>query len=120
VDTSVFITYFRDRDKSTSLLTTLAGQYDFAISVITQYEILNGSNEHQEMRWEALFQTVKRLPFGEARAREASSIYRELKSKGNLISVADILIAATARANALKFATLNQKHFERIPGLILE
>jgi predicted nucleic acid-binding protein len=119
VDTSVFIAYFRTKDKATALLTDLAGQYDLAISVITQYEILNGSNEHQELRWEALFRTVKKLPFAEAEAREASNIYIELKSKGTLVSVADILIAATARANALKFATLNQKHFDRIPGLIL-
>jgi predicted nucleic acid-binding protein len=119
VDTSVFIAYFRAKDKATSLLTALAGQYDLTISVITQYEILNGSNEHQEIFWEGIFQTVKKLPFTEAEAKEASNIYRELKSKGNLIAVPDILIAATAKANALKLATLNQKDFIRILGLVL-
>ena len=33
-----------------------------------------------------------------------------------MIDIPDILIAATAIKNKLKFASLNRKHFERIEG----
>jgi predicted nucleic acid-binding protein len=42
-----------------------------------------------------------------------------ITEKNQLISPPDILIAATAFANNLSFATLNLKHFERISDLEL-
>lgn len=41
LDTSVLIDYFRKKDKTKSFFYALADEYDsFAVSVITEYEIL--------------------------------------------------------------------------------
>lgn len=52
-------------------------------------------------------------------AAVAAEIYQDLKSRGILIETDDILIAATAISHDLRFATINRKHFERIPNLKL-
>jgi tRNA(fMet)-specific endonuclease VapC len=46
-------------------------------------------------------------------------IHKELKKSRNLIDIPDLFIGATARANQLMLATLNEKHFSRIHGLEL-
>lgn len=47
----------------------------------------------------------------------AVKITKFLKSSNKLIEIPDIFIGATALANNMGIATLNKKHFERIPGL---
>ncbi len=49
----------------------------------------------------------------------AADIYADLRTRGELIGDADILIAATALVHNLPLKTLNIKHFNRIPHLIL-
>lgn len=50
-------------------------------------------------------------------AVRAAAIYADLQQRGELISDADILIAATALEHGLVIATGNVTHFGRIPGL---
>lgn len=49
--------------------------------------------------------------------KEAGEIYADLKKKGELISDADILIAATVLANDSVMVTNNKEHFKRIRKL---
>jgi tRNA(fMet)-specific endonuclease VapC len=51
---------------------------------------------------------------------EAIAIWDYLRSKGQLIDDADILIAATAKINNLIMITDNQKHFQRINGIKID
>ena len=48
---------------------------------------------------------------------QATDIYAGLYKHGELISDADILIAATAVVHGLILITGNVGHFQRIPGL---
>ena len=48
------------------------------------------------------------------------SVYALLYQAGQLISDADILIAATALKHHLVMVTENVNHFRRIPGLAIE
>jgi len=50
---------------------------------------------------------------------EATAIWDYLRSKGQLIGDADILIAATAKINNLTMVT-NDQHFQRINGIKVE
>jgi tRNA(fMet)-specific endonuclease VapC len=50
----------------------------------------------------------------------AAETYADLASRGQLISDADILIAATALVRGLGVATNNEDHFARIRGLAVE
>jgi predicted nucleic acid-binding protein len=51
---------------------------------------------------------------------QAASIYAVLHRQGQLISDADILIAATALSHGLTLVTENPDHFKRIIGLRTE
>ncbi|MCI0612120.1 type II toxin-antitoxin system VapC family toxin [bacterium] len=120
LDTSIVIDFFRKREKSKSILFQLTGQYRFSISVITAFEIKIGiQTPVQQNDYDTLVQNLEVLPIDHACIDEAAAIYKELKPKNALIELADLLIGATAVSNTLPLATLNRKHFERIPNLTL-
>ena len=117
-DTSILIDYFRKTDKSNSVLISLFDQgYDFAISVISHYEIYSGTTITQLSFWQSLLQNTNVLALNKNVAHTAVEINNELKKKRKQIEMADLFIAATSIAYNLPFATLNRKHFERIGGL---
>ncbi len=117
IDTSVLVEYFRKKDKSKSFFIELTYKYNFAISVITKLEILNGSNQEQQRFWENLFNKLQIIPLGEKEVEEASKIIKKLRSENRIIELSDVLIGATAKTHKLNLATLNKKHFERIDKL---
>ena len=57
------------------------------------------------------------IPVDEAVAFKAAEIDASLAKEGLMLSLADILIAATALANNLVLVTRNVKHFKRVRGL---
>ena len=118
LDSSVLIELFRSTNKENTLFYKLATtESDFAISVITYYEIFTGSNEKQESFWNKLFESVEILNFDFSSSIQATKIYKELKKTNKMIDLADILIAATSISNNIQLATLNLNHFERIKDL---
>lgn len=50
----------------------------------------------------------------------AADVYADLKQRGQLITDADILIAATALYHGLTLVTNNLSHYYRVPGLTVE
>ena len=120
LDSSILIDFFRKKDKAKSFFFELTKTYSlFAVSIITEYEILVGSNNETNSFWEDFFERVTVLPFGKLENKEAIAIFKQLKQDNKLIEIPDILIGATAKANKLKLATLNKKHFERVKNLEL-
>ncbi len=95
----------------------------FAFSIITRYEILRGLEAKQAFRKIQIFEERCHeslvLPLSDEVIVCAAEIYGELYRQGQLISDADILIAATAKVNNLVLVTGNQAHFQRIAGLSL-
>ncbi len=120
LDTSILIDFFRKTKRENSAFYKLNQKYSlFAVSIITEYEILTGSNEIQREFWNTFFDKVIVLPFDSSANKVAIEIHNELKSKSKLIEIPDIFIAATAISNSMKLATLNVKHFDRIDNLKL-
>ena len=122
LDTNILIAHKRAKieDKDKTLLYRLATQaYRFAVSSITVYELLRGDNQDEDQYWKMMFANMELLPFDSACAEQAAKIYKDLKPKGQLIEVEDLLIGATALRHGLKLATGNVRHFERIKGLAL-
>ena len=118
LDTSVIIEYYRKKDKSKSFYYELTKTYSlFAVSAITEYEVLVGSNDEQDIYWKSFFEQITILPFTEETNKTAIKIYRQLKRISKLIPIPDLLIGATALNNNLPVATLNKKHFSRIVEL---
>lgn len=119
LDTSILIDYFRKKNKRKSFFFKLVKDYRFAISVITQFEILSGSNENQQEFWDQLFSRFRIIPLDQREVENASEIIKKLRSQNKIIELPDILIGATALTHGLELATLNKSHFERIENLSL-
>jgi len=92
-------------------------EYEFAISVITKYEIYAGATPSQLTFWDSVLQKITIIPFGENTVDIAVGINNDLKRKWKQIDIADLFIAATAILYNMPFATLNKKHFDRIDML---
>ena len=119
IDTTVLIDYYRKKDKSKSILVELSRTYNFCISVITKLEILVGVGPETEDFWTGVFSRMTIIPLNELEVEKASQIIRSLKRQNGIIEIQDILIAATAIVNNVKFSTINRKHFNRISELIM-
>jgi predicted nucleic acid-binding protein len=118
VDTSILIDFYRKTDKSNSIWVSLVRQeYEFAISVITKYEIYSGATKNQLEFWNHILRLINVIPFNEACVDTAVTLNIILKQKRSQIDIADLFIAATALTHNLPFSTLNKNHFNRIPNL---
>jgi len=118
LDTSILIDFYRKKIKEKSAFFQLTEKYNlFAVSIVTEYEIMIGSDAAQAAYWTGFFNRITILPFDKAANDIAIEITKQLKASNKLIEIPDIFIGATAKANNLKIATLNKKHFERIPDL---
>jgi tRNA(fMet)-specific endonuclease VapC len=93
----------------------------FTISIITRYEILRGLKakgaQQQASRFEDFCAKNRVLPITDDVVLRAADIYADLYRTGELISDADILIAASALVNGFAIVTNNEKHFGRIKTL---
>jgi tRNA(fMet)-specific endonuclease VapC len=96
----------------------------FTFSVITHYEILRGLQAKNADRQVAAFNRFGArsivLPITQEVADVAAAIYGELSRRGELIGDADVLIAASARAQGLGVVSNNEKHFQRVHDLQVE
>jgi tRNA(fMet)-specific endonuclease VapC len=106
------------RQKARQYLTVF-GRFTF--SLITRYEILRGLKAKRAVRqiekFEQRCQESNVLPLTDEITVRAADVYADLYQRGQLISDADILIAATAIVHGLTLATENTSHFQRIPHL---
>ena len=113
VDTSILIDYFRKQNKEKTILYHLfSEEEDFAISVITKYQLMLGSNHLQDLFWIALLQKVNIISLDESIIDETVRIKKELKTKNQEIGLADMLIVATTKFHQFRLATLNINHFK--------
>jgi tRNA(fMet)-specific endonuclease VapC len=92
------------------------GQY--TISVITVMEIVRGwhrlQREDRVQRFLGAIPTTEVLSVDSSTAELAGRIYADLQRTGQLISVADSIIAATAMQHDLVLVTGNQSHYQRV------
>lgn len=119
VDTCLFIDYFRKKNKAKSLLYELSLQYRITTSAVSYFELYAGAKERDFEFLNHMFQKIQILPFTAVNARKAAEIYQILRRENKIIEFRDIFIAATAIFHEFSLATLNQKHFQRIPELKL-
>jgi predicted nucleic acid-binding protein len=108
-------------------LESIYGNGEGSISAISVVELTHGLYRaktpfHFSRRQEFLgdlFQSFPIVPVTREIAYIAGKIHGEQMSDGTSIDLADILIGSTAISLECSLATLNQKHFARIPGLTL-
>lgn len=82
---------------------------------------LGGSGQNLLTRLdEALLTNMNILPFDTSAARSYGDVRAALEAEGAPIGDADTRIAAIALSRGLTVVTGNVRHFERVPGLIVE
>jgi tRNA(fMet)-specific endonuclease VapC len=121
IDTSLLV----DAERRRASLETVAGEEERAISVVTASELLHGVHRASDARvrmrrhaWvESVLERLQPLPITRHVARAHSELWARLEAGGSLIGAHDLWIAATALAHGMPVATVNARHFERVPGL---
>ena len=123
IDTDWLIDYLKGKAAAGQLLDTLARD-GIGISLITYGEILEGvyygkDPRQQEQVFRAFLKASPILRLTENSLERFAAIRGGLRTQGQLIGDADILIAATALEHKLRLVTQNLSHFRRIPTLTL-
>ena len=120
IDTSLFIDYYRKKKKEATVLVKLSEKYNFAISVITKFELLIGVfTKEQYSFWITIFDDLTVFPIADKEVERSAEIVKYLRKNNKMIGFQDIFIAATAIENNLGMVSLNNKDFVRIPDLKL-
>jgi len=127
IDSSLFVAFERSGESPATFMDRL-GDQEVALAAITASELLHGVHRadsavrrgRRERFVETVLSTVPVLPFTLEVARTHSRFWADLQMRGEIIGAHDLLIAATALTHKMSVATLNQRHFGRVPDLQLE
>jgi len=126
IDASVLIEYER---AGLDLEDELVGRDEgFFLSVITASELLRGVHRAREASVrarrsayvEAVLSSFPILEIDVAAARAHARLWADLAAAGQLIGAHDLWIAASCLARGHTLATMNQREFARVPGLVVE
>lgn len=98
---------------------------DAAVSAICEAELLFGLRKRGSDQMRDRFDAVLRgryaiIPVDADVAATYADLRGDCEEAGITIADMDLLIAATAKTHGLTVATLNTKHFSKIPGLAIE
>lgn len=120
VDTDVIIDFFRDISPAVNVFAELISSGKAALTSISVFELYAGIEGAKRLRQiETLVQEITVLPLNVIEAAMGGRIYTQLKSRGKLIGIHDILIAAICIANDLPLYTKNIAHFSEIKDIRL-
>jgi tRNA(fMet)-specific endonuclease VapC len=130
LDSSILIAGERRKDSVAEVLErveAVCGKTAAALSAVTAVELTHGiyraRSESDRLRRqtfvEEIYQAVAVHPLTLEVARLAGRIHGEQMGQGVSIDFPDLLIGATALHLGFDVVTLNVKHFQAIPGLII-
>lgn len=125
IDTDILSYYFKGNSKVIGNFKSYLGIFDsIEICIITYYEITSGLLAKKALRQLQVFEQFadenRIIPLTEKSSKISAELYAALREKGNPIDDIDLLIAGVAIENEMLLVTNNEKHFGRIPNLIIE
>jgi len=130
VDTTVIIDIWRGRPNIKAVLKPYSDK-PICISAITIAEVYDGLGYTKEKKSEKIYSQIKDqlekiliefylIPLNSDILKESGKLKGQLRARGILLDLADIIIATTAKlTNSEKLITRNVRHFQDI-GLSLE
>jgi hypothetical protein len=118
LDTTVLIDLLRARKDRRDLLAELIESgHTLATAAINIGEVYAGMRPGEEARTEILLSSLECFPLTAAIARSAGKLKSEWARKGRTLSLADMIVAATALEHGSVLMTGNRKDFQRVRGL---
>ncbi len=119
-DTDILVDTLRGARKAGPRLEAAARAGTLYTSAVTVFELECGAGtQEQREKVERLVAHFDLVPADYASAREAGVIDRTLRAAGIRLDARDTLIAGIARAHGMELVTRNHRHFERVPGLVV-
>lgn len=128
LDSSVIIEAERKHQTVEDLLTAIRqrfGEVEIAMSAVTVAELVHGveraNTSEVRQRRRAFIDELKKhvpvQPVTEETGELAGTISGRQAMKGTTLPIDDLLIAASAMEQDYALATLNRRHFDKIPSL---
>jgi predicted nucleic acid-binding protein len=112
LDSSVIIDVLRSRnDRRRKLGSLVERGYLPATSTLNIAEIYAGVRAGEEPRTTAFLDTLRCYPVTKSIARLAGTLKAQWATKGQTLSLEDMMVAATALEHDLPLVTDNRKHF---------
>jgi|SRR3989344_538342 len=121
LDSDVLINFLRKDAKTIRLFENLRSRKEtLSITSINSFELIKGISRLSNMDQTQVLKFLsnfKIYDFNFDSSKKAADIFNDLKSKGEIIELPDIMIASITIANNESLITGNINHFERINGL---
>lgn len=114
-DTSVLIDILRNDTAALAYVRSV--QEVPACSEVTRVEVMRGLRSAERAAAEQLFRALRWVPVDEPVARRAGEFGRRWDRHRPGVSLADLVVAATAREIEAELATTNVRHFPMFEGL---
>ena len=115
VDTDVMVDYLRGHEQAASFLKRQAGRVILSSMVVAElYAGVKGDAEQAAL--DAVISLFRVVPVTADIAKAGGLLKRDF-GKSHGVSLADAILAATARAENAQLKTLNVKHYPMIRGL---
>jgi len=115
LDTTVLIDHLRGLEAARTFLLGLLEVP--TCSEVSRVEVLQGLRPAERTAAENLFEALTWVPVDEAIARRAGDIGHRYRRSHPGLSLADLVIGATALELDLRLATANVRHFPMLRGL---
>jgi len=124
-DTNIITAFLKNDLSVVKKVSDYLERFDkLSINIISYYEILRGlkdiGNEERVRKFEEFIEENELISIRKETIQKAAEIYAYLKTEGNLIEDADILMAAIALVENLVLITDNVRHFKRVKNLSIE
>jgi len=121
IDSDIIIDFLNNKKGVVEKIIQLEENGELTTTSINVFEILKGfSKFNEEEKGYEFLKNLKILDFNYSSSEKAAEIFKELKSRGELIDQLDLFIAAISISNKQSLFTRNLSHFKRISGLVIE
>ncbi|HEY4491678.1 MAG TPA: type II toxin-antitoxin system VapC family toxin [Acidobacteriota bacterium] len=111
LDSDILIWILRGKQQAVDFVLDLLKNEVPAISALACYEVWAGARTSEEKVISDFLSSFEVFPVNQEIARQGAQYYRSFRSKGVTLSMADALIAGTARAHGLILVTQNSRDF---------
>lgn len=119
LDTGLVLRHLRGQRRTVQLLRGLGKESRLAIASVTRLEVHAGMQPEERYATQKLLARLATINLDREIADRAGDMIANSKRAGQVLSVPDAIIAATAIGHQLTLVTLNQGDFRHISGLSL-
>ncbi|MBI4257726.1 MAG: type II toxin-antitoxin system VapC family toxin [Thaumarchaeota archaeon] len=123
LDTSIIIHHLRGK-KESQLIAKLQDTSHLATTIINAFELYYGAYKSKNLETnlasaKTFLSSIEILDLDDHSAEKSAEVLAKLESTGIPIDPRDLFTACIALENGYAVLTLNQKHFNRVPSLMV-